>query len=256
MFGIYDINNCNKLTYKERLDIYKEAGFDEIALYLDERYQRDDESYIEIIGYANKIGLKIKQVHIDYKISNLICDESTSEYFYYVSAKLVEAASFGIPYVVAHASMTDNPPQIPQSQIDKFANMMKYLETLPTTLCLENVRNNYNLEKLLSLNLPNVKMCFDLGHAHCYGNEQQLFNKFKKQIACSHLHNNFGKDSHNPLNQGEISYEFYLTELEKIKDSSNCLECFPEKGKILSKEEFTEFVKRCYQTIKAKPLEK
>ena len=61
----------------------------------------------------------------------------------------------------------------------------------------------------------NVKMCFDLGHAHCYGDEKELFKNLEKHIVCTHLHNNFGKDTHNILNDGEIDYSYFLKLLKQ-----------------------------------------
>jgi len=40
MLGIYDLNICSNLDYKARLDIYKNAGFKEFALYLDDAHNR------------------------------------------------------------------------------------------------------------------------------------------------------------------------------------------------------------------------
>ena len=77
-FGIYDINDSPHLSYKERLDIYKDVGFKEIGIYLDNNYMKNDENYRDIIKYANNINLKIKQVHLDYKISNLICSKDSN----------------------------------------------------------------------------------------------------------------------------------------------------------------------------------
>lgn len=248
MIGIYDLDGCTNLDYKERLKIYKDCGFLEVALYLDERYNKEGENYTDIINEAKKLGLFVKQVHIDYKISNMICDEASNEYFDYVSKKLIEAKKLDIPFVVAHASMTDTPPQITEPQIVKFCEMMKDLNGV--TLCLENVRNNHNLKKLLELKLENVKMCYDLGHAHCYGNEKEIFEEFSDNIICSHLHDNSGKDTHQILGTGEIKYKDIIKNLVKIKDSSNCLECFPEYGKTLNKEEFINFVKTCFNSVK------
>ena len=114
---------------------------------------------------------------------------------------------------------------------------------------MENVRNNENLDKILELNLENVKVCFDLGHAHCYGNEYNLFNQYKNNIACSHLHNNYGTDSHNLLDDGEINYKDFLTKLYNIKSSSNCIESFPPINSHLNKQEFEQFVNQCYLSI-------
>lgn len=249
MFGIYDMNIDTVLNYKERLYTYKKYGFKEVAIYLDNAYQKENETYFDIISYARKIGLKIKQVHIDYKKSNLLASKETDEYFDYIQERLSEAYRLNIPYVVAHASKGDTPPSICENNIEKFRSLMQRFENM-VTLCIENVRNNDNLDRLLSLNLSNVKVCFDLGHAHAYGDENELLSKYLPHIICSHLHNNFGKDSHQALDDGEIDYTPIISTLSKIPFSSNCLECFPPKPNgALSKSEFEEFVCHCYQTI-------
>ena len=119
-------------------------------------------------------------------------------------------------------------------------------------MSLENVRVNTNLYKALTLNHPNLKVCFDLGHAHCYGNEQELFKKYKNHIMCSHLHNNFKSDTHNILSNGEIDCKFFINKLLKIENASNCLECFPPYGVKLNKQEFIAFVKDCYKVANEK----
>ena len=241
--GIYDLTDCSTLGFKDRLLIYKKAGFEEIGLYLDQNYMQKGENYVEIINYAREMDLKIKQVHIDYKISNLICDKETDEYFEYLEEKAKECKFFGIPYLVLHASKGDIPPVVDDMQLKKLTNVTKRYPEV--TFCFENVRNNANLEKILNLKQKNIKMCYDLGHAHAYGNERELFEKFKKYIICSHLHNNYGKDDHNTLKDGEIDYMPILKELTKIKNSSNCLEMFPKRGEPLSKKDFEKFVKSC-----------
>ena len=128
MIGIYDIDKVCDIDYKKRLKIYKDCGFNEVALYLDNTYLNENENYIDIISHARKLNLQVKQVHIDYKISNLICDKTSNEYFDYVSQKLGEAINFNISYVVAHASMSNQPPQIDQVQLEKFKSMMNKFE--------------------------------------------------------------------------------------------------------------------------------
>ena len=73
-----------------------------------------------------------------------------------------------------------------------------------------------------------------------------MFEKYNTNIVCSHLHNNFKSDTHNILSDGEIDYKYYINELLKIKGASNCLECFPPFGEILSKQQFVEFVNKCF----------
>ena len=250
MFGIYDIDKATSLSFKERFDIYKSVGFDEVSFYLDKNYLNENENYDNFITYANKIGLKVNQVHIDYKISNLICDENTNDYFNYLEQKINECIKYKIPFLVTHASMGNEPPEISKNQLEKLKNLVNKYRDSTVTICFENVRNNSNLLSILNLNLKNVKMCFDLGHAHCYGDEKELFKNLEKHIICTHLHNNFGKDTHNILNDGEIDYSYFLKLLKQSNTLSNCLECFPEYGKTLSNDEFKNFVIDCFNSLK------
>ena len=250
MFGIYDIDKATTLNYKERLDIYKNIGFNEVALYLDNNYLKETETYDQIINYAKEINLQINQVHVDYKISNLITDNTSNVYFEYLEQKINECIKFNIPYLVTHASMGDTPPEISDEQLLKLKTLCEKYKNNNTIICFENVRNNTNLNKIINLNLPNIKVCFDLGHAHCYGNEKDLFAKYFTKIKCTHLHNNFGKDTHNLLNFGDIDYKYFLEKLKNNNKISNCLECFPEYGKVLNKEEFVEFIKNSFNSLK------
>lgn len=251
MFGIYDVDKATTLNYKERLNIYKNIGFNEVAIYLDSSYLKESETYEQIISYAKEINLQIKQIHIDYKISNLITDETTNTYFEYLEQKINECINFNIPYLVTHASMGDNPPEITEKQLLKLKKLCEKYKDKNITICFENVRNNINLDKIINLNLPSIKVCFDLGHAHCYSDEKKLFDKYLPNICCTHLHNNFGKDTHNLLNFGDIDYKYFLDNIKKLNSkTSNCLECFPEYGKILNSEEFTLFIQNCFDSLK------
>ena len=116
--------------------------------------------------------------------------------------------------------------------------------------CFENVRNNYDLDKMLNLNIFNIKICFDLGLAFAHSTGKPLFDKYKDKIICSHLHNNFGEDSHNLLTNGNIDYKPIVTELVKIENVSNCLESYPPRGANLSKQEFEDFVKISFDCVK------
>jgi len=244
--GIYDINTSSNLTYKERLDIYKSVGFKEIGIYLDNNYMENGENYDDIIKYAKKINLNIKQVHLDYKISNLICSKETNEYFDYLENKILECIKYNIPLLVLHASKGDEPPIIDDENLNKLKNIAIKYKNENIIICFENVRVNDNLDKIISLKLSNIKICYDLGHAHCYGDEFELLDKYINNIACTHLHNNFGKDTHCKLNNGEIDYKKILKALKKTTIISSCLECFPPRGINLDKDCFKAFISNCY----------
>lgn len=249
MVGIYDLDKCGNLDYKKRLEIYKKVGFKEVALYLDNSYLNEGEEYTKIIEHAKIIGLEVNQAHADYKISNLICDESNDKYLDYIAEKLSECYRLGIKNLVAHASMGVPAPQISGKQLKKLATLVDSFANSDVCLCFENVKDNRNLSSIINLNHPQIKMCFDLGHAHCYDDEEELFEKYKDKIACSHLHNNFGSDTHNILTNGEIDFKPFVEKLKNIDGVSNCLECFPPRGKLLNEKEFETFVKECFKSV-------
>lgn len=244
--GIYDLNDCTSLEYKERLSVYKENGFSSVGVYLDDNYMANGENYLDIIDYARKIGLEVNQVHVDYKISNLICDDTSNIYFDYVEEKLNECIQLGISYMVLHASKGNDAPLISEIGIEKLSNLMRKYDGSDVYLCFENVRDNRNLNMILKENINNVGMCYDMGHAHCYGDENEILMKYKNKILCTHLHNNNKKDTHDGLFEGEIDSKKIISFLNKFKKIDNCLEIFPERGKVLDREEFIGFVKGNY----------
>jgi len=242
--GIYDLNECSNLNYKNRLEVYKKVGFKSVGLYIDDNYMRNNESYLDIVDYARKIGLKVNQVHVDYKISNAICDDSSNDYFEYVESKLKECIKLKIPYMVLHASMGENAPLISEIGLRKLRTLMENYNGV--YLCFENVRDNRNLDKILKSGIKNVGMCYDLGHAYCYDDVEGLLEKCKENILCTHIHNNHKKDTHNTLFDGDIDCKKIVRELSEKEFIDNCLEVFPPRGEILDKDSFEEFVRKCY----------
>ena len=86
-----------------------------------------------------------------------------------------------------------------------------------------------------------------MGHAHCYGDEEDLLKQYKDKVVCTHLHNNYKKDTHHTLFSGEIDCKKMIKEINKNIEVDNCLEVFPERGVVLDREGFTSFVKCCFE---------
>ena len=247
--GIYDLNECSSLDYKVRLEIYKGCGFSSVGLYLDDNYMHNGESYKEIIEYAREIGLSVNQVHVDYKISNLI-SEDIETYLVYVEEKLKECIELNIPFMVLHASKGNEAPLIDAVSIIKLKELMSAYKDCGTCLCFENVRDNRNLDAILESDINNVGMCYDLGHAYCYDNEFYLLEKYSNKILCTHLHNNYKEDTHNTLFDGEIQCKKIIKRLNKNKRIDNCLEVFPKRGEKLDRDQFIAFVYDNYRDYK------
>ena len=244
IFGIYDINVSNNLNFKERLDLYKKVGFESVGLYIDENYMENNEQYEDIILYAKSIGLKINQVHVCYKLSNDIC-ENTENYISYMTEKLKVCEKHNIKNMVLHASKGDNPPTINEQQIKLIENLANNFKSI--NLAFENVRNNNNLKEILKSNKSNITFCFDLGHANAY-NSFDLLDDYSNKITCSHLHSNHGADTHELLSSGKIDYKPIINKLKTL-NADLCLEVFPERGTFLNKESFENFVRQAFNDL-------
>lgn len=85
-------------------------------------------------------------------------------------------------------------------------------------------------------NSNNCDVLIDVGHAYCnqWDIEKLIYN-LGNRIKAFHIHNNFGKDSHNRIRCGGLDYESFLTLCSKqtptakyiIEYSTNC-SCTPE----------------------------
>lgn len=245
--GIYDIDRVN-LTIKERFQIYKDVGFTHVGFYLDDSYLSNNETYFELINTAKEVGLELLQVHLDYKNSNMLSLNEDNDFIRYIEIKIDEAINYGIKQLVVHASKGNEPPPISSYTLNRLKKLSRKLVKYDVTLCFENVRDNTNLEKVMKLDLENINMCYDSGHAHCYSDERELLVKYKDKIVTTHIHDNFNSDDHSIPGRGSIEWSTISDLLNKTKRKVDYLECFPPRGVTLNKKEFIEFVREVYES--------
>ncbi len=246
--GIYDIGKCGSdLNAESRFKIYKEAGFTHIGFYLDNNYLDINETYDNLVNTANKCGLIIEQVHLDYKNSNMVGLSEDNEYLHYIEQKINECRKYNIKHIVIHSSMGNNPPDITDFVLNRLHNIDKILQDCDIKLCFENVRVNNNLYKIMEQNYRNIYICFDSGHAHCYINEEEFLYTYKDKIVCTHLHDNDGdKDLHLPISKGNINWKNISNLLSKTNRKVDYLECFPSREETLDYDKFVKFVAEAF----------
>ena len=91
-------------------------------------------------------------------------------------------------------------------------------------LALENGHENCaEQEKLAafvrSFDHPCLGVCFDTGHAHCYGDRvwQKSLEILAPHIVTCHLHDNYGTfDDHNPPGEGNINWQEMRAALKSL----------------------------------------
>ena len=244
--GIYDIDSTD-LSIKERFEIYKEVGFNYVGFYFDNDYLKEGETYLDLINASKEVGLKLSQLHLDYKKSNMLSLNEDNEFINYVEMKVDEAINYKIRDLVIHASKGNEPPLISSYTLKRLKKISKKLLKYNVRLCFENVRNNTNLEIVMKEGIDNMCICYDSGHAHCYSDEIEFLNKYKDLIVTTHIHDNFKEDSHDIVGRGNIDWYKIVNALNKTKREIDYLECFPPRGKVLNKSEFKDFILEVYK---------
>jgi sugar phosphate isomerase/epimerase len=67
------------------------------------------------------------------------------------------------------------------------------------------------------LDLPNVGICLDLGHAHMMGDAIEAIDAVSELLVATHVHDNHGtRDEHLPPFDGTIDWPAALIALQKI----------------------------------------
>lgn len=85
-----------------------------------------------------------------------------------------------------------------------------------------------------------LKVCFDIGHAHTMGQIDAMLDTFRGRIANVHIHDNMGdKDSHMTIGKGNIDFKHVLSGLSSYKGNyiieSKTLESAIESKAVLEK---------------------
>jgi len=104
------------------------------------------------------------------------------------------------------------------------------------TVCLENVLDR-EIEPFAEIidrvGHPDLGMCLDLGHAHCYSNHSasEWASNLKPYIRHVHLHDNHGvKDGHLALGEGSVPWKEVLGILAGAQPDLSCtIECSSEE---------------------------
>ena len=117
------------------------------------------------------------------------------------------------------------------------------------TVCLENVLDREIepfAEIIERVGHPDLGMCLDLGHAHCYSNHSAVewAGVLKPYIHHVHLHDNHGvKDEHLALGEGSVPWKEVLGILADAQPDLTCtIECSCEESIRQSLQALEDFI--------------
>jgi sugar phosphate isomerase/epimerase len=146
------------------------------------------------------------------------------------------ALQLGGPRVVVHPSSpapegTEITTGQRAARISPFRRTLEELarigEKLGVVYLLENIPPNYWFGSdpvqiggmVRAMSHPNIRMCFDTGHAHMVGKADELLDKCRDVVSYFHVHDNDAvKDSHQIPGKGSLAWEPLGDRMAKMRD--------------------------------------
>ncbi len=230
--GLYSARpGKERFTMLEALDFFHELGFEAFDINFSatiyENHSKKTKEHIldgsnwrhnvaEVKNLAEKYGIQINTSHLPFfKYAN---PEAIPEYDFFqdmVYRSLDAAALIGVKWTVVHTS----------ANADDVYNYVKPLcmhaNPNGVGLAVENTIREMDatIEAVDKLKKDGfiIGMCYDTGHANVAGlNQKEAIHQLGDRLKMLHVHDNFGKDHHQPPFCGTINWTDVMEGLAEI----------------------------------------
>ena len=223
--GLYELKNDGYDCCDYHGFIHADSPLYEFDDYKLERYLGD------ILKEASKCGISFCQMHAQWPLKCSTEDEVLHSME--VMKKSVRSASFlECPNVVIHTFA----PFGWEQEVDKkktfeinvriFSEISDYAKAYGITVCIENLPfRNLEISKvdtviklIQTVDRPNCKMCFDVGHAHVFNDDiVKDIKNIGSYLQVLHVHDNNGLfDSHLMPWQGSINWTAFIKAIKDV----------------------------------------
>lgn len=214
-----------------------------------EYYREGDDSFIEDARSAlESAGIKVFQIHGPWRFPKDATEEDRAERFDKMTRAMKLAKHLGAEYMAVHPLMPfgicrDNPDELYRINKEYYTALARVAEGIGVTVCLENMPFvNFPMSTpseiaafIRDIDHPNLKMCFDTGHANCF---PEPIGKSVREIGADlirilHLHDNLGvDDTHSVPYDGIVNWAEVIEALYDVGyDGVINLECAPVSKK-------------------------
>lgn len=128
-------------------------------------------------------------------------------------------------YLILHMGLPDETYDLRRfdSAFTSIEHLKIFAKERGAQILLENIPNELSTpERLLSFirytRMEDLKVCFDVGHAHMTGGVEPAFAALKERILSTHVHDNrLEKDDHLMPFDGEINWEQTVKDLRTVE---------------------------------------
>ena len=159
----------------------------------------------EVVELGEKVGLKIASLHGPFMPKGLYCNDvwksgTNGDTMVKLYKKAIDtAADCDIPNVVIHFLANYAAPDISDLGLARMDDVVEYAISKGVTIAFENLVRIGALAYAADRyeKIPNVRFCYDFGHAHCYPGYQnapslQVLDIMTDRVVTTHLHDNNG----------------------------------------------------------------
>ena len=220
----------------------KAAGFDcadygYLSITNGDLFTKPLEEAIEYVKHERKVaesqGITFSQAHGPWPTHDTT-PELRREKLVLMERAIRLTPYLGTPYLVIHPDLPFgwwdgelDPSFTKKTNIEMFEALLPIAEEAGTIICLENMPTEpYDISPtaeiykfIQEINHPNLKMCFDTGHAHVFGDDcGDMVRLIAPVLRVMHVHDNMGEcDMHIWPYEGTINWDNFAKGLADIK---------------------------------------
>lgn len=185
----------SKLSVRDKLKLFKEAGFSFVALSMPGIYMTSESAVTPRL--AEHFGLEIDNVHLTGTATNkLWCDcleaqDVLDRYCHEIEL----CAKMGIKIGITHVTWGSHavPPEVCALGIERFKKIAECAEKNDFCLALENSVTEEHLTAVLdAIDSPNIGFCVDSGHWACFTPDFDVMGRYGHRMVTMHLDDNDG----------------------------------------------------------------
>ncbi|MBQ9802716.1 MAG: sugar phosphate isomerase/epimerase [Clostridia bacterium] len=210
-----------KTELHDRLRLFREAGFDFLALSMGGIYANNENSVTPRL--AEKYGFEIDNVHLTGAATNQLwrdCIEAEDVLDRYCR-EIELCAKMGIKIGITHVTWGSHAPtpEITQLGVERFKRIADCAEKNDFCLALENSVTSEHLTTVLdAIDSPHIGFCFDSGHWACFTPDYPFMDRYAHRMVTMHLDDNDGiEDFHLLPYDGVANWDEIKKELRKTE---------------------------------------
>ncbi len=202
MIGIYDCfgyGNGYDVSFEERYQLIKEAGFDCVMLWWSDQFGRGD-SYKDDVRLARKAGLIVENLHAPVHEQNCLSDENEKgEHMFQSYLECMDDCyRNAVSTLVIHLPNDKYP--LNDLGMKRVESLIKEAEGKNVRIAFENLNNLNNTASVLNtFHSASAGFCYDSCHHINYAPDVDLLGLYGDRLLALHLHDNGGVHNQHQL---------------------------------------------------------